>query len=304
MSKIKKAIIPIGGLGTRFLPLSKILPKELFPLVDKPVLQYIIEEAVMSGIEEIVFVTNPGKKNITDYLKRYFEESPELTKILKQRNKNKILNELNKTEKISHKVSFSQVIQKEPLGDGHALLQAKKEIEGEEAVATLWGDDVVESKTPCIKQLMEVFEKYQKPVVALCRIPRERLPYYGVVEIEPNGSDNTYKIKKIIEKPSIEEAPSNLAIVGKYILTPEVFEYLSKAELDKGGEIRLADTLQEMIKDGKEILGYEIEGKWLECGNKEEWLKSHIYLSAKHPVFGPAIMAQIKKIQDENQTSS
>lgn len=300
MNKIKKAIIPVGGLGTRFLPLSKILPKELFPLVDKPVLQYIIEEAVMSGIEEITFVTNPRKKEITDYLKKYFEESPELTKILKQRQKNKILNELNKTEEISHKVSFSQVIQEEPLGDGHAILQAKKEVNGEKAIAALWGDDVVESDTPCILQLMRVFEKYQKPVVALCRIPKERLPYYGVVEVEQNGDNNTYKIKRMIEKPSIQEAPSNLAVVGKYILTPEVFEYLSQKERGKGGEIRLSETLQKMIEDGKEILGYEIEGKWLECGNKEEWLKSHIYLSAKHPVFGPGVMAQIKEIQNEN----
>ena len=300
MNKIKKAIIPVGGLGTRFLPLSKILPKELFPLVDKPVLQYIIEEAVMSGIEEITFVTNPRKKEITDYLKKYFEESPELTKILKQRQKNKILNELNKTEEISHKVSFSRVLQEEPLGDGHAILQAKKEVNGEKAIAALWGDDVVESDTPCILQLMRVFEKYQKPVVALCRIPKERLPYYGVVEVEQNGDNNTYKIKRMIEKPSIQEAPSNLAVVGKYILTPEVFEYLSQKERGKGGEIRLSETLQKMIEDGKEILGYEIEGKWLECGNKEEWLKSHIYLSAKHPVFGPGVMAQIKEIQNEN----
>ncbi|MFH1643174.1 MAG: sugar phosphate nucleotidyltransferase [Patescibacteria group bacterium] len=300
MNKIKKAIIPIGGLGTRFLPLSKILPKELFPLVDRPVLQYIIEEAVSSGIEEIIFVTNPKKIEITDYLKKYFEESPELTKILEQRQKNKILNELSKTEEISRKVSFSQVIQKEPLGDGHALLQAKREVNG--PIAALWGDDVVESETPCLLQLIKAYEKYQKPVIALCRIPKERLPYYGVAEVEKNG-ENTYKIKSLVEKPSIEEAPSNLAVVGKYILTPEVFQYLSEGKPGKGGEIVLSENLQRMIADGKEIIGCEIQGKWLECGNKQEWLKSHIYLSAKHPVFGPEIMAQIKEIQNESQAN-
>ncbi len=294
MNKIKKAIIPIGGLGTRFLPLSKILPKELFPLVDRPVLQYIIEEVVKSGIEEIIFVTNPRKKEITDYLKKYFEESSELTKILKQRQKNEILKELNKTEEISHKVSFSQVIQEEPLGDGHALLQAKKETNGE-VVAALWGDDVVESEIPCILQLIRVFEKYQKPVVALCRIPKERLPYYGVVEVEENGDDNTYKIKRMVEKPSIEEAPSNLAIVGKYILTPEVFEYLSKGKTEKGKEIRLSENFQKMIEDGKEIIGCEFEGKWLECGNKLSWLNSHLYLTLKDPRFGPKLKQELKK---------
>ncbi len=263
MNKIKKAIIPVAGLGTRFLPLSKILPKELLPLVDKPVLQYIIEEAAASGIEEIIFVTRPEKKEILNYFERYFKESPELTEILKKRQKDEILKELNQTEKISEKISLSQVFQDHPLGDGHALLQAKKETNGE-VIAALWGDDVVESKTPCLLQLMRVFEKYQKPVVALCRIPKERLPYYGVVKVE-KIKDRTYKIKQIVEKPLIEQAPSDLAIVGKYILTPEVFEYLSKWKTEKGKEIRLSENFQKMIEDGKEIIGCEFEGKWLEC---------------------------------------
>ncbi len=280
-------------MGTRFLPLSKVLPKELFPLVDKPVLQYIIEEAVESGIEEIIFVTRPDKKEVVDYFERYFQESPKLTEILKKRQKEKLLNELNNIEKIAEKVTFSQVFQHEPLGDGHAVLQAREKTRGE-AVAALWGDDVVESQTPCLSQLIKVFEKYQKPVVALCRIPQERLPYYGVVageEIE----NRVYRIKNMVEKPKIEEAPSNLAVVGKYILTPKVFEYLAKSGLGKGGEIYLSENLQKMIKDGEEILGYEIEGKWLECGNKAEWLKSHLYLTLKDPEFGPKIKEALKE---------
>lgn len=294
MNKIKKAIIPVAGLGTRFLPLSKVLPKELLPLVDKPVLQYIIEEAAASGIEQIIFVTRPEKKEILNYFERYFKESPKLTEILKKRQKDKILKELNQTEKVSEKISLSQVFQNQPLGDGHALLQAKKETNGE-VIAALWGDDVVESKTPCLLQLMRVFEKYQKPVVALCRIPKERLPYYGVVEVEPNGDNNTYKIKRIVEKPSIEQAPSNLAVVGKYILTPEVFEYLSRNKPEKGKEIRLSENFQKMIEDGKEIIGCEFEGKWLECGNKLSWLKSHLYLTLKDPRFGPKLKEELKK---------
>ena len=293
MNKIKKAIIPVAGLGTRFLPLSKVLPKELFPLVDKPVLQYIIEEAVASGIEQIIFVSKPEKKEILNYFERYFKESPELTEILKKRQKHEILKELNQTEKISEKISLSQVFQEQALGDGHALLQAKEKIQGE-PIAALWGDDVVESRTPCLLQLMKVFQEYQKPVLALCRIPKERLPYYGVVRVE-KIKDRTYKIKQIVEKPSIEQAPSDLAIVGKYILTPEVFEYLSRGKPGKGEEIYLSENLQKMIKDGKEILGCEFEGKWLECGNKLSWLNSHLYLTLKDSRFGPKLKKELKK---------
>jgi len=290
MIKVKKAIIPVAGLGTRFLPLTKVLPKELFPLVDKPILQYIVEEAIISGIEEIIFVTRPEKKPILDY---FGPSNERLKKILGERKKDGILKELKELENIYQNVSFSQVFQKEQLGDGHALLQAKDKIK-EEPVAALWGDDVVESKTPCLLQLIKVFKEYQKPVIALCRIPKEKLPLYGVVKVE-KIRERIYKIKKIVEKPSIEEAPSNLAIVGKYILTPEVFEYLVIAKPGKGGEIYLSENLEKMIEQGKEILGLEFEGKWLECGNKVNWLKSHLYLTLKDPRFGPKLREELKK---------
>jgi len=296
MNEIKKAIVPVAGLGTRFLPLSKVLPKELFPLVDKPVLQYIIEEAVASGIEEIIFTTRPDKKEVVEYFERYFRESPRLTEILKKRQKNELLEKLNGIEKMAEKIKFSQVYQKEPLGDGHAILQTKDKVGGE-TVAALWGDDVVESQIPCLLQLIRVFQKYQKPVIALCRIPKERLPYYGVVAAQKvqKGVYGVYKIKKLVEKPQIDEAPSNLAVVGKYILTPRVFEYLAEAKPGKGGEILLSENLQKMINNGEEVMGYEIEGKWLECGNKAEWLKSHLYLTLKDPEFGPQLRKTLKE---------
>jgi len=296
MKKVKKAIIPVAGLGTRFLPLSKVLPKELFPLVDKPVLQYIVEEAIASGIKEIIFVSRSEKGIILDYFNR---DHKKLKEILEKRKKNQILKELKEFERLSRAISFSRrvslsrVFQRKPLGDGHAILRAKGVIK-EEPVAVLFGDDVVESKTPCLLQLIRVFKKYQKPVIALYRLPKEKLSSYGVVRVE-KVKNRVYRIKEIVEKPSIEEAPSNLAIVGKYILNPEVLEYLSRTKPGAKGEIILAESLKEMIKDGKEIYGYEFEGKWLECGNKESWLKSHLYLSLKHPKFGPNLKALLKK---------
>jgi len=295
--EIKKAIIPIAGLGTRFLPLSKEIPKEIWPLVDKPVLQYIVEEAINSGIKEIVFVSRPEKRVIWDYFSKV---DLELKRILKERKKEEILKELEDFEKIFKEVSFtryasfSQVYQKELLGDGHAVYQAKRKLK-REAVAVLFGDDVIEAKKPALLQMIEVFKKYKKPIIALYQIEKERISSYGVVagkEIEKG----VFKIEKIVEKPKPEEAPSNLAIVGRYILTPEVFEYLKRAKVGKTGEIHLSETFQKMIEDKKEILGYCFEGKWLECGNKINYLKSLIYLSLKHPKFGEEIKKYLKTI--------
>ena len=295
MVKIKKAIIPIAGLGTRFLPLSKVLPKELFPLVDKPVIQYIIEEAQASGIKKIIFVNRPDKKEVQDYFKKYIRKIPELEELLKIRKKNHLLKELKNLEKITKNISFSYVLQKEPLGDGHAILQAKK-IVRREPYAVLFGDDVVESKTPCLLQLIKVFQKYQKPVIALYRLPKKKLPFYGIVGVKKVGR-RVYQIREIKEKPSIEKAPSNLAIVGKYILTPKVFNYLEKNKVHKRKETILADALRKMIKDGLDIYGYEFEGKWLECGNKLAYLKSNFYLALKHPQFKKELKKFLKEVK-------
>jgi len=288
--EIKKAIIPVGGLGTRFLPLSKVIPKELWPLVDVPVIQKIILEAIESGIEEIIFVTNPESKKILEYLK----PSIKIEKALKSRGKKKILEKLKNFQELFKDISFSSVVQKEPLGDGHALLQAKKLI-GQESVASMFADDIVVSKIPCIAQLAKVFKTCQKPVISLCRLPKEKISSYGVVGIE-KIANRLFKVKKIIEKPLVEEAPSNLAIVGKHILTPEVFDYLKRAKPSERGEIILAEVLEKMIAEGRVIYGYEFEGKWLECGDKLKWLKSNLYFSLNHPQYGPELREYLKEI--------
>jgi len=287
---IKKAIIPIAGLGTRFLPLSKVLPKELWPLGDKPVLQYIIEEAQASGIKEIIFVNKPEKKLVWDYFKKKLKSK----KILEAKYKNHFLKELENLESISKDISFSQTFQKEPLGAAHAVFQAKNLV-GREPCAVLWADDVVESKTPCLLQLIKVFKKYQKPIIALARVPKESFQFYGMIkgkEIE----NRIYRIENFVEKPSVKESPSDLAIVGKCIITPKVFDCLKKTHFDLKSDITLSETLVEVARDGKEVYGYEFEGKWLECGNKLAYLKSNLYLSLNHPQFGKELKKFLKKI--------
>jgi len=289
MSEITKAIIPIGGVGTRFLPLSKVVPKEVWPLVDVPVIHYIIEEAKLSGIRDIIFVINPNQKALFEYL----EPAPALEKLLKERKKTALLDDLKKIQELQEGITISHVVQKNPLGDGHAILQAAKKV-NDEPVACLFADDLVVGKTPCVAQLMKVFKTCEKPVIALKRLPEEKLPAYGIVGVERIAS-RLFKIKKTIEKPEPGEAPSDLAIVGKYIITPEVFQYLKTAEPSDKGEIILAEVFAHMLQDGKVIYGYEFEGEWLECGTKLNWLKSNLYLALTHPTYGPELKHFLKE---------
>lgn len=288
MSLIKKAVIPIAGLGTRFLPLSRAIPKELLPLVDKPAIQYIIEEIKSSGVNDIVFVTRPKSKEALNYL----QKSPKLEKILKERKKENFLEEIKKLNELVEKISFFSVVQKEPLGDGHAILQAKKIVE-KEPFAVLFPDDIIDSKIPCLNQMEQVFKTCQKPIIALKKMPEKELHRYGVCAVEKIAS-RIYKIKKIIEKPESGQAPSDLAIIGRYIHTPEVFQYLKKAKPSKKGEIYMAEVLEKMLSDGKIIYGYEFEGEWLDCGDKLGWLKSNFYLSLRHTEFGPKLKEFLK----------
>jgi UTP--glucose-1-phosphate uridylyltransferase len=294
--EIKKIIIPIAGLGTRFLPLSRVISKEFLPLVDKPVIQYIIEEAKKSGIKEVIFVIDPGRKDILTY----FKKNPELEKTLIKRKKDKILKELKDFEAVFEGIAFSCVVQKLPLGDGHAILQAAKQVMGQ-PVAVSFGDDIVDtSEKPAIAQLMDIFKTCQAPVIALKQLPMEKIPAYGVVAVE-KIANNLFKIKKIVEKPSLADAPSNLAIVGKYILTPEVFQYLKKAGVkgnpERNGEIVLAEIFDKMLSDGKIIYGCEVKGEWLECGDKIKWLKSFFYLALRDPRFKEELKKYIKEIK-------
>jgi len=269
--------------------LSKVVSKEFCFFVDLPVIHYIISEAKNSGIEEIIFVLSPGDKKLLEYLK----PSPEIEKVLKRRKKTKLLEEFYKFEQSIKDISFKYVIQKNPLGDGHAILQAEKFVK-DEPIACLFADDIVDSNTPCLLQLVKVFKTCQKPILSLYRLPQEKIPSYGIVKVE-KIANRLFKTKGIIEKPSLEEAPSDLAIVGKYILTPEVFEYLKKAKSSAKGEIILAEVLDKMLKDGKTIYGCEFEGRWFECGNKLEWLKTNIHFSLNHPQYGPELKKFLKE---------
>jgi len=288
--EVKKAILPIAGLGTRFLPLSKVMPKILWPVVDKPMVEYAIREAKESGIEEIIFITS-GRKNIA---LEYFKPSKSLQDLLRKRGRNHLIKELDQLKELLKGLSISVAIQKKPLGDGDAILQGLPKL-NKQPCGVMFCDDIIESKKPCLLQLIKIFQTSQRPVIALERIEnKERLSSYGVVEVEKIAS-RVFKIRRIVEKPKPDEAPSNLAIVGRYVLTPEVFDYLKKAEVGKKGEIILAEVLQKMLDDGKTIYGYEFEGKWLECGTKEEWLKTHLYFSLKNERYGPKLKKFIKE---------
>jgi len=289
--EIKKVVIPVAGLGTRFLPMSLAISKEFFPLADRPIIQYIVEEAKKSGINEVIFVISPKQKMILNYFKSY----PELEKLLIKRKKDKQLKELKDFEDFFSDIKFSYVTQKNPLGDGHAILQASKNLP-KEAVAVLFNDDIVYSETPAISQLINIFKTSNAPVIALKSIDKDKIPAYGSVAVE-KIADRLYKIKKIIEKPDPSQIQSNLVIVGKYVLTPDVLDYLKKASPSEKGEIILAETFDKMLSDGKTIYGYELKGDWLECGDKLKWLKSFLYLSLKDPVFGKELKDYLKNIK-------
>lgn len=290
MSEVKKAIIPLGGMATRFLPISKAISKEMMPLADIPTIQYLIKEARDSGIKEIIFVLSASNKKLLDY----FKSSPKLEKVLKDKNKKGCLEELKEFDNTFEDMTFSYVLQKEPLGDGHAILQAAKLVK-DEPVAIMFGDDILDGPAPGISQLLKMFKTCQKPIIGSFKLPKERVSAYGCLDVE-KIANRFYKVKGIIEKPKMEEAPSNLAVCGKYIITPEVFQYLKKAKPAHAGEIILADTFSNMIKEGKLVYGYEFEGKWLECGDKLKWMKSNIYFSLNHPKYGPELREYIKKI--------
>ena len=289
--EIKKVIIPVAGLGTRFLPLSLAISKEFFPLVDKPLIQYILEEVKKSGFTDVIFVISQKQKMILNY----FKKSPELEKILIKKKREKILKELKDFEESFSGISFSYVVQKNPIGDGHAILQAQKLLSSE-PVAVSFSDDIIDSDTPALSQLNNIFETSNAPVIALKSMPKDKISSYGAVSVE-KIADRLFKIKKIIEKPEASQISSNLVIVGKYILTPEVFSYLKKASPSKKGEIILAEVFDKMLNDGKVIYGYELKGEWLECGDKLKWLKSFLYLSLKDPIFGKDLKDYIKTIK-------
>ncbi len=269
--KVRKAIIPAAGLGTRFLPATKAQPKEMLPIVDKPTIQYIIEEAVASGIEEILIITGRNKKCIEDH----FDKSVELEMELEKNHKEDLL-EL--VRDISDMVDIHYIRQKEPKGLGHAILCAKAFV-GNEPFAVLLGDDVVDSEVPCLKQLMDCYKEYKTSILGVQTVAHEDVNKYGIVD-GIHIEDRVYKVKKLVEKPSIDEAPSNVAILGRYIITPHIFEILTNTAPGKGGEIQLTDALQTLI-ESEAMYAYNFEGKRYDVGDKLGFLQATVEYALK-----------------------
>jgi UTP--glucose-1-phosphate uridylyltransferase len=285
---IKKAILPVAGFGTRFLPATKAQPKEMLPIVDKPIIQYLVEEVVAAGIKEVIFVTGRGKRSIEDH----FDHSFELEYNLVEKRKHDMLKEIYKISKLA---KFSYVRQPSPRGDGHAVFCAR-ELVGNEPCAVLFGDDLVDSEIPCIKQLMDVYEKYKDTVIALEQVPREDVSRYGIVD-STLLEKRTHRIKDLVEKPKTEEAPSNLSIVGKYIITPDVFDTLEALiPVKKDDEVRLADAFKLLLRK-KPIYGYEFEGKRYDCGTKLGFLKATIDFGLKHKELNGEFREYLKNLK-------
>ncbi|HXS14778.1 MAG TPA: UTP--glucose-1-phosphate uridylyltransferase [Candidatus Saccharimonadales bacterium] len=277
MNKIRKAVIPAAGFGTRFLPQTKAMPKEMLPIVDKPVIQYVVEEAVASGIEDVIIVTGALKRAIEDH---FDLPNAELIKNLEAGGKEHLL-EL--TKKISEMANFIYVRQKGPYGNGTPVLAAEPIIENE-AFAVLWGDEFIYSKPPRLQQMKDVYEKYGGIVISGVKIEkREDLKRYGIADLEP-VEGRVSKIKAIVEKPEPDEAPSNLATHGAYILPPEIFEALKKVQPGKGGEIWLIDAINMLARDGMPVYAVEIEnGRYYDTGNKLEYMKTVVEMALEHP---------------------
>jgi UTP--glucose-1-phosphate uridylyltransferase len=272
-ARVRKAVFPAAGLGTRFLPATKAQPKEMLPLVDKPIIQYGVEEAVSSGIDNIIIVTGRGKNAIEDH----FDVSVELETFLEARNKTDLLAEVRQ---ISNLINVAYVRQGEALGLGHAVL-VTRELVGSEPFAVVLADDVLDAEPAGLKQMVDVFDRVQGPVLAVERVPWDRVSSYGIVEVE-SESDGVYTVRDLVEKPKREDATSNLAIIGRYILTPDIFEELEVTSHDRTGEIQLTNGLRRLLKK-RPVYGYEIKGVRHDTGNKLGYLKAVVYFALKRP---------------------
>jgi len=275
-STIRKAVFPAAGLGTRFLPATKAQPQELLPLVDKPIIQYGVEEAVASGVANIILVTGRGKNAIEDH----FDVSVELETFLEARGKKELLDEVRK---ISNLINFAYVRQGEPLGLGHAVLVTKALV-GDEPFAVILGDDVIDANPPALRQMIDVFNEVQGPVLAIEQVPREDVSSYGIIDAE-EIRPGVYRIRDLVEKPPRNEAPSDLAIIGRYILTPDIFPALESTVRDRTGEIQLTNGLRHLLKS-RPIYGCRIDGVRHDTGNKLGFLKAVVYFALRRPDLG------------------
>jgi UTP--glucose-1-phosphate uridylyltransferase len=287
--KVRKAIIPAAGLGTRFLPATKAQPKEMLPIVDKPTIQYIVEEAINSGIEDILIITGRNKRAIEDH----FDKSFELEEELKRKGNQDLL---NLVQDISNLVKIHYIRQKEPKGLGHAIYCAKSFI-GNEPFAVLLGDDIVDAEIPCLKQLADIYNKYETTVIGVQQVPDEDVPKYGIVSCK-QVDERVYKVNDLVEKPELEKAPSNVAILGRYIITPQIFKHLENAVPGKGGEIQLTDALKGLI--GNEAMyAYDFIGKRYDVGNRMGFLQATLEFALKRDDLRDEVAPYLKRIAEK-----
>jgi UTP--glucose-1-phosphate uridylyltransferase len=289
MMHIRKAVLPVAGLGTRVLPASKVVPKEMLPLVDKPTLQYIVEEAVEAGIEEIIFVTSRSKRSIEDH----FDTFPELEQVLERKGKHK---ELAALRHVQTMVAYTSVRQPVALGLGHAVLCAKALV-GDEPFVVMLGDELVAPETPCLRRMMEIHEKYNGSVLSLFTSPPELIPSYGIASVN-DVEEGVVQVTHLVEKPPLEEAPSDLAVAGRYILTPDIFEMLEKTPQGRGGEIQVTDAIQMQAQAGH-CYGLRFSGIRYDTGSPLGLLTTSIAYGLKHPDIAPALRAYMEQALKE-----
>ena len=291
-AKVRKAVFPAAGLGTRFLPATKAQPKEMLPIVDKPIIQYGVEEAIHSGIQNIIIVTGRGKTAIEDH----FDVSFELENMLETRGKKELLSIVRS---VSDMIDVSYIRQKEALGLGHAVLRAS-ELVGPEPFACVLADDVIDAEVPCLRQLLDVYEFFSAPVLAVMEVPKENISAYGVVDAEPvmhNGTnDRVYRIRDLVEKPNTDEAPSNLAIIGRYVLTPEIFNSIASIQPGSGSEIQLTDALRHLLRS-RPIYACRFEGKRYDAGDKLGFLKATVEFALKRQDLGQPFREYLRGLE-------
>jgi UTP--glucose-1-phosphate uridylyltransferase len=281
-----KAVIPAAGLGTRFLPATKNMPKEMLPVVDKPAIQYVIEEAVHAGINDLLIITGRGKEAIENH----FDVAYELEDMLEKRNKKETLQEI---KNIAEVADIHYIRQGKPLGLGHAISRAKKHVDGEN-FAVLLGDDIILSRIPCIGQLMTWFKKLDEAIIAVEEVPLKYVERYGIIEYK-KIEERLYDVLSLVEKPSIKDTPSTLATMGRYILPPEIFDCIERTKMGKGGEIQLTDALQ-LLRKQRRIYAYKFEGRRFDLGNKMDWLKTNIEIAMERKKFHDELISFMKKI--------
>lgn len=293
LKKVRKAIIPAAGLGTRFLPATKAMPKEMLPIVDKPTIQYIVEEAIESGIEDIIIVTGKGKRAIEDH----FDNNFELEHTLVEKEKFDLLEKVRQ----SSKVDIHYIRQKEPKGLGHAVWCARKFI-GDEPFAVLLGDDIVQADKPCLKQLMDEYGKTGASIIGVQPVPEEETHRYGIIEpLEQTG--RRYEVKNFVEKPAKGTAPSNLAIMGRYILTPEIFQFLEEQKIGAGGEIQLTDAIQK-LNEIQRVFAYNFEGKRYDVGEKIGFIKTTIEFALKNEEIKPELIQFMEELIKKHKVTN